>query len=151
MIDLRRSLDALLHEPDVDASRVAYVGHDFGAMYGAVLSGVETRPQWYVLMAGTTSFSNWYLLGKKPDDVPAFVAQMAPLDPGPFLARSAAKGFLMQFSAKDFYIAPVEERAFAANVPKPIRTVKFYDVDHSMAIPAATKDRLDWLYEKLGV
>lgn len=151
VVDLRRSLDALLQEPNVDSSRLVYVGHDFGAMYGAVLSGVDERPQWYVLMAGTTSFSNWYLLGDKPTDVPAYVAQMAPLDPGPFLARSRAKGFLMQFSSKDFYIAPVEERAFAANVPKGRRTVTFYDVDHSMRTPKAVQDRLAWLAQKLGL
>ena len=43
MKDLRRALDVLLAQPGVDPKRIAYVGHDFGAMYGAVLAGVDRR------------------------------------------------------------------------------------------------------------
>ncbi len=148
VVDLRRSLDALLVQPNVDPSRVAYVGHDFGSMYGAVLAGVDPRPQWYVLMAGTTSFSQWYLLGAKPADVQSYVAQMAPLDPGGYLARSTARGFLFQFSAHDRYITSSRELEFFQSAPLP-RAMAVYDVGHSLATPAATQDRLAWLAEKL--
>ena len=60
---LRRALDVLLARPDVDPTRVAYVGHDFGAMYGAVLAGVDARVNaGLALQAGTTSFADWFLL-----------------------------------------------------------------------------------------
>ena len=150
VVDLRRSLDALLAQPNVDASRVAYVGHDFGSMYGAVLSGVDPRPQWYVLMAGTTSFSQWYLLGRKPADVQAYVSKMEPLDPGNFLSHSKARGFLFQFSSRDRYVTPEQELEFFQLAPLP-RTMAIYDVDHSLATPAADQDRLAWLAEKLHV
>ncbi len=148
VVDLRRSLDVLLAQANVDSARVAYVGHDFGSMYGAVLAGVDPRPQWYVLMAGTTSFSQWYLLGEQPPDVQAYVAQMAPLDPGMYLARSKARGFLFQFSARDRYITPAHELEFFQSAPLP-RAMAVYDVDHSLATPAAQQDRLAWLAEKL--
>lgn len=41
--ELRRALDVLLSHPGIDKSRVAYVGHDFGAMFG---------PSWPVRIAG---------------------------------------------------------------------------------------------------
>jgi fermentation-respiration switch protein FrsA (DUF1100 family) len=148
VIDLRRSLDALLAQPNVDAARVAYVGHDFGSMYGAILAGVDPRPQWYVLMAGTTSFSEWYLLGRKPADVQAYVAQMAPLDPGNYLARAKARGFLFQFSAHDRYVTPTHALEFFQSAPLP-RAMALYDADHSLATPVAAQDRLAWLIEKL--
>ncbi|MBV8638178.1 MAG: hypothetical protein JO322_08835 [Candidatus Eremiobacteraeota bacterium] len=148
VVDLRRSLDALLTLPNVDANRIAYVGHDFGSMYGAVLAGIDGRPQWYVLMAGTTSFSEWYLLGQKPPDVQGYIAQMAPLDPGNYLARSKARAFLFQFSSRDRYVTPDRELAFFEAAPLP-RTMAIYDVDHSLATPAAAQDRLAWLAEKL--
>lgn len=150
VVDLRRSLDVLLAQPNVDTARVAYVGHDFGSMYGAVLAGVDPRPQWYVLMAGTTSFSQWYLLGQKPPNVQAYVAQMEPLNPGPYLARSKARGFLFQFSAHDRYITAAHELEFFQSAPLP-RVMAVYNVDHSLATPAATQDRLAWLAEKLRV
>ena len=37
VIDLRRSLDVLLAQPDIDRNRIAYVGHDFGAMYAHII------------------------------------------------------------------------------------------------------------------
>ena len=150
VVDLRRSLDALLAQPNVDATRLAYVGHDFGSMYGAVLAGVDPRPQWYVLMAGTITFSEWYLLGKKPADIAAYEAQMAPLDPPGFLARAKAKGFFFQYSPRDRYIKPEKAAGFFGAAPLP-KTIAWYDADHSLRVPQATADRLAWLEEKLAL
>lgn len=150
VIDLRRSLDVLLAQPNIDASRLTYVGHDFGSMYGALLAGVDPRPQWFVLMAGTTTFSQWYLLGKPPVDKDAYIAQMAPLDPLPYLSRARAKGFLFQFSAHDEYITQEQAAQFFGAAPLP-RGMFIYDADHSLATPAAMNDRLAWLREKLGL
>ncbi len=148
VVDLRRALDVLQQQPGVDPERIAYVGHDFGAMYGAVLSGVDPRPRWYVLMAGTTSFSQWFLLGKKPKNIAAYTAQMSVLDPGPYLAASKAQSYLFQFSVKDEYITPKRQLAFFSAAPLP-RALYLYDADHSLSIPQAFKDRLSWLLEHL--
>src|SRR5574341_1463762 len=37
VVDLRRALDLLIAQPGVDPARIGYVGHDFGAMYGALM------------------------------------------------------------------------------------------------------------------
>ena len=145
---LRVALDILERVPGVDTNRIAYVGHDFGAMYGAVLAGVDPRPKWYVLMAGTTSFAQWFLLGVKPPDVAAYTAQMAPLDPPAYLARSTARAFLFQFSSHDHYITAEQETQFFAAAPLP-KAMALYDVDHSMKTAAAEDDRTAWLLEKL--
>ncbi len=150
VIDLRRSLDVLLSRANVAANHIAYVGHDFGAMYGAVLAGVDPRPQSYVLMAGTTTFSEWYLLGVKPANVQAYVAQMAPLDPLAFLAESKARAYYFQFSSHDRYITAEHELSFFSAAPLP-RTMSMYDVDHSLAVQPAFDDRISWLAAKLGV
>ena len=148
VIDLRRSLDVLLTLPDVDPARVAYVGHDFGAMYGAVLAGVDARPRYFVLMAGVNSFSDWYLLGKKPADVKAYEAEMAPYAPTTWLAKSTALGFLFQFSAHDRYISAAQAAAFSQAAPLP-RGVFYYNSDHSLGVPDAGADRLAWLMSRL--
>lgn len=151
VIDLRRSLDLLARQPGVDSHRIAYVGHDFGAMYGAVMSGVDARPRWYVLMAGNPSFSEWYLLFPKlhpPKDKPAYLAQMAQLDPPLYLARTRAEEFLFQFANKDFYIPRTRAAAFANAATKPHRTL-IYKSDHSLNVPAAFADRMAWLEKRL--
>jgi predicted esterase len=147
--NLRRSLDVLLAAPGVDAQKLAYVGHDFGAMYGAVLSGVDPRPKFYVLAAGTITFSEWFLLGPKPADQAAYIASLQPLDPPNFLARAKGASFLFQFANHDTYIPLAKAQAFAAAAPEPKRVV-FYDTDHSLATPAAFDDRVSWLDTQFG-
>lgn len=149
VVDLRRSLDVLLSQPGVDPDRLAYVGHDFGAMYGAVLSGIDPRPKYYVLMAGTTSFSRWYLLGAKPKDVAAYVARMKPLDPLPYLKASRARGFLFQFAAKDAYVTRAQATAFFDAAPVP-SGLFFYPADHALRDPLAQSDRALWLSTRIG-
>jgi dienelactone hydrolase len=148
VVDLRRSLDLLLAQPGVDPGRIAYVAHDFGAMYGAVLAGVDSRPRYYVLMAGTTSFADWYLLGKKPADVDAYRAQMAPLDPLAYLMRSTAHGFLFQFASHDQYVSAEHATGFFSAAPPP-RAMYVYEAHHDLNVPLARHDRLDWLQARL--
>ncbi|PZR56282.1 MAG: hypothetical protein DLM50_08410 [Candidatus Meridianibacter frigidus] len=149
VIELRRSLDVLLSQPGVEPSRVAYVGHDFGAMYGAVLSGVDQRVRWYVLMAGNNSFADWYLLYKQPADKEAFVESMAPLEPLQYLAKSKADEFLFQFAIKDRYITPAHALLFASAAPYP-HGMFFYKSDHSLNVPEAFLDRVTWLDARLN-
>jgi dienelactone hydrolase len=52
VIDLRRAFDLLAARADVDPKRLGYVGHSFGAQWGAILSAVEPRLKAAVLMAG---------------------------------------------------------------------------------------------------
>ena len=50
--DLRRALDVLLAQPNVDPARVAFVGHDFGAMYGVLEAANDKRIQGIRLHGG---------------------------------------------------------------------------------------------------
>lgn len=149
VIDLRRSLDVLLAQPGIERQRIAYVGHDFGAMYGAILAGVDSRVRWYVLMAGNPSFEKWYTYGAKPKDPAAFSAQMASIDPTAFLAQSKAEEFLFQFANKDFYISNDDAVKFANAAPLP-HGMFVYNAKHSLDVPEAFSDRIAWLDLRLN-
>lgn len=62
VIELRRAIEVLLAQPGVNPERLAYVGHDFGGMFGSVLAGVDERIQTYVIMTAIPDFSDWFLL-----------------------------------------------------------------------------------------
>ena len=148
VIDLRVALHALLAEPQIDPARVAYVGHDFGAMFGALIAGVEPAPQYYVLMAGTATMQEWYLLEHKTKDEAAYTSAIAPLDILASLKTSKAKGYLLQFAAQDHYIPVERAQLFADATPLP-KGVFWYDTGHALAVPEAFADRQAWLSEKL--
>lgn len=149
--DLGRALDVLLSQPGVDSKRIAYVGHDFGAMYGAVLAGTDRRVKVWALQAGTTAFSDWFLLGTKLDAAgrQKIVDELAPLDPVKFIGSAAPAPVLFQFGRSDDYVPEAKARQFfdAAKEPKEIR---FYDAGHGLDA-AAIDDRQKWLRSKLGL
>ena len=152
--DLRLALDVLLSRPGVDASRVAYVGHDYGAMFGALLSGADARPKAYALIAGAARFPDWYLYGSA-SGVPAgaelegFRRQFAPLDPVNAVRRSKA-AFFFQYGEDDRY-TPREnfvELYLAAPAPKRLAT---YASDHALDAEAVRRDRAEWLAARLAL
>lgn len=152
--DLRLALDVLLSRPGVDAGRVAFVGHDYGAMFGALLAGADSRPKAYALIAGAARFPDWYLYGSA-SGVPAgselegFRKQFAPLDPVSAVRQSKA-AFLFQYGEDDRF-TPREnfvELYLAAPSPKRLAT---YASGHTMEAEGIRRDRLEWLAERLSL
>jgi pimeloyl-ACP methyl ester carboxylesterase len=148
VIDLRCALDLLIAHKGVDGNRVAYVGHDFGAMFGALLAGADARPHAFVLMAGTPLLADWYRFQKKLPNEEHYRAAIAPYDTLAGLRASNAKAFLFQFSKHDDYIPRERAQAFADAAPQP-KTIVFYDADHGLAVPRAAADRQAWLIKQL--
>ena len=148
VVALRRALDVLQAQPHVEATRIAYVGHDFGSMYGAILSAVDPRPACYVLMAGVPTLSEWFLLGAQPKDKATYVDRMSALDPIKYLAHSKARCFMFQDALKDSYVPVHEAEAFADAAPGE-RASFFYASDHALAAPHIMDDRLQWLTARL--
>ena len=141
--ELRRALDLLAAQPGV--RNIAYVGHDFGAMFGAVLAGADRRPMAYALQAGTPRFSNWYLFGP-PMKEPArteFINSLKIIDPVTHIGKASPAPVFLQFATRDFFVphARAEEFWQAAREPKQI---VFYDAEHKMNDIART-DRIAWL------
>jgi dienelactone hydrolase len=151
VIALRRALDVLVAQPDVDATRIAYAGHDFGAMYGALLAAVDARPKFYVFETPTISFWEWYLLGDTPANAQAYLDQMAALDLPRWLPQATMTATLLQFAKRDDYVAASTAISFRNIVPDRDRTMKSYDADHALADATATSDRLAWLVSHLGL
>jgi hypothetical protein len=148
VVELRRALDVLIAQQGVDPNRIAFVGHDFGAMMGQLLAGVEARPKVFVFMAGTATLPEWYLLGKKPADRAGYEAAFAPLQLLPGLSRSHAKGYFFQFSFRDEYI-PNERGLMVFGAALPPKEAHVYDAGHDLDIPAAHEERVAWLLKQL--
>jgi dienelactone hydrolase len=150
--ELRRALDVLQERPGIDRKRMAFVGHDFGAMFGAVLASADRRVCAWALQAGTTSFSDWYLLHPKLEGAERerFVQQLSVLDPVRFIGAAAPAPVLLQFSSHDQYVPPEKAERFfqAASEPKEIH---FYEAGHALDTAAAVSDRGNWLCSKLGL
>jgi predicted esterase len=148
-VNLRRAMDLLLSQPHVDPKRFAYVGHDFGGMYGVLAGSLDQRPTHYVLMASTPRFPDWYLYGPRLEGEAreAFIRQMAEIDPIVHVPKLSPANVFFQFATDDFHVPKqrAEEFFSAAKAPK---EMKWYEAGHGLS-EDATKDRKAWLKQKL--
>jgi dienelactone hydrolase len=144
-------MDLILFQPNVDAKRFAYVGHDFGGMYGVLAGSLDQRPTHYVIMASTPRFSDWYLYlprleGQARD---AFIRQMSEIDPITHVANLSPADLFLQFAIDDFHVPKERAEEFFAAAKDP-KEMKWYDAQHGLN-KEATQDRKAWLKQKLGL
>lgn len=150
VIELRRAMDLLLAQPGIDPQRVAFVGHDFGAMYGMIASGLDRRAVTYVFMAGVPHFIDWFLFARKPKDLESYRQQIAPIDPVNFVPRLASASVFFQFANKDEYVSAAQAAEFyAAALPR--KQMATYDAGHALHTAEAAADRVAWLVRELGL
>jgi predicted esterase len=147
IVQLRRGLD-LLQQEAADVP-LGFVGHDYGAMYGAALVA-DKRPQAYVLMAPDATFSNWFLKyfvrgASKPELDEAF----APLDPVNNVGDAASAKVLFQFAKSDRYV-PYYVADKLTEAAGEAAGAKSYESGHELN-EEARKDRLAWLREQFGL
>lgn len=151
--DLRRAVDLLTARPEVDAERIAFVGHSFGALFGGILAGVEKRIKTCVLMAGVGSFTdvavfNMPQLGGRALD--HYRQVLAPIDPLYYVRFAAPSPLLFQFGLQDRAFARDKFVEFAAAGSEP-KAVEWYNADHYLPDPGARRDRLEWLRTHLNL
>jgi len=148
-IELRRSMDLLLAQPGADPNHFAYVGHDFGAMYGILTGSVDSRPSCYVLMAGTPRFPDWFLYYPRieGDEREAFVRMMKPLDPIEHVGNLSPAPILFQFGSDDPHVPVERAEAFVAEAREPV-SVEWYEAGHGLN-EEAREERIDWLTTQL--
>jgi dienelactone hydrolase len=148
--NLSRALDLLAALDHVDAARLGYVGHDFGAMFGATLASRDRRPAAWVYIAGTDRYAEWFTLGRRMEPAArdqVFTAFRA-LDPVETIGATAPSPLLLQFADKDRFVTRQAAEALIAAAGAS-GEAKFYDCGHEMN-RHAMDDRVAWLAAKLA-
>ena len=140
----------LLAQPGIDRTRVAYVGHDFGTMYGTIAAAVDPRVTQFVFMAGTASFSDWFLYGPKMEGEARdrFIAQLAPLDPVKWVSKLRGP-VLMQFADNDEHVSTARRELLTAAAARGA-DVRVYQAGHELS-EESTRERLAWLRKVLRI
>lgn len=151
VVNIRRAMDLLLSQPEVDAKRFAYVGHDFGGMYGVLAGSLDQRPTYYVVMASTPRFPDWYLYLPKLEGEAreAFLRQMAEIDPITHVPNLSPAKVFFQFATDDFHVPKERAEEFFATAKEP-KEMKWYEAQHGLN-ETATQDRKAWLKQSLGL
>jgi hypothetical protein len=153
VVALRRGLDLLLAQKGVDTSRLALVGHDYGAMYGAIVAGVDGRAKTHVAIAATASLLDWaFFYNKKPVSMEAYLKEHEALSLCDHLAAAGPISFLFQVAEKDEYVTLPKATALFAAPTGPKQLIVYGGAGHEMTAPATIRsDRTAWLARELGL
>lgn len=151
VVNIRRAMDLLLSQPNIDPVRFAYVGHDFGGMYGVLAGSLDQRPKQYVIMAATPRFPDWYLYLPKLEGEAreTFIREMAEIDPITHVPNLSPAEILFQFGMDDRHVPQEHANEFFAAAHDP-KEMKWYESGHGLN-EMATYDRKVWLKGKLGL
>jgi dienelactone hydrolase len=150
VVDLRQGLDLLLSQPEVDPTRLAFVGHSDGAIFGAVLAGVDKRPAAYVLMAGTGHKSKDLEASldiSDPAGQEAYLKAVSQLDGIHFIGHAAPAALFFQNGTQDGIVSESDALEFQQAGSEP-KTIKMYATGHELNLEAK-RDRSAWLQEQL--
>jgi dipeptidyl aminopeptidase/acylaminoacyl peptidase len=150
VLRLRHCLDVLVARSDVDASKLAVVGHDYGAMFGLLALAFDRRPRGAVALAVPPRWGDWNLpFWRIEEDRIDYLRALRPFDPIEHVASIAPRPLLFQSAEQDFYLAPMatfELRRAAGETAE----AKHYPGGHDLKVPAARDDRRSFLERLLA-
>ena len=161
VVDLRRAVDLLLSRGDVDAKKIAYVGHSWDAGTGAILDALDKRLAAFVFMSGPQSTMEYVLTSDSPRMVPMRkTTDMAKLeqsmktnswsDPGTYADKLGPAPSFFQYGLHDEEWVPLQDaKDYFAMVIGP-KTVQYYEADHALNEKAIT-DRDAFLRKTLAL
>ena len=160
VVDLRRGLDLLLSRSDVDAAKIAYVGHSWDAGAGAILDATDKRLAGFVFMSGPQSQAKRVLsspqmveLRKSNDtaqvkEVEESLKAEAWTDPGSYASMLGPAPALFQYGEHDEEWVPLALAKDYVAIASGPKTAEFYDADHALNDRART-DRDNFLRKTL--
>ena len=149
VIELRRAVDFLVEQDEVDPSRLGYVGFSWGGSLGANFAAVERRVGSFVLISGVPRLSERLVeIGEEREiqGLEGYADVIEPYDAVNYLGDVAPNALYLQFGEQDTAPSPEQgqEMMDVASEPKELH---LYDAGHELN-DEAKADRANWLAER---
>jgi len=144
-------LNWLISKSYVSGPRIAVVGHDYGAMYGALLANSDPRVHTAVLAAPDATWGHWfvkYWLGFTGSRAAHYKALFASLQPVRHVSRLGTHE-LFQWAGKDIFVSASVRKRFADAAP--LSPVGFFPSSDHQLTTAAQVARDKFLATELGL
>lgn len=154
--DMRRAVDVLRAQPNVDDDRIGFMGASYGGSLGALFVGVEPRLNAAALVVGhagqvshfTGPAGSKLIASVSCERRLAWVRAMTPIEPLRFVGSTSVP-LLLQNGKSDEFI-PVYEAEELHAVAPPSSQVRWYSTGHNLNLQAIF-DRHDWLVAQIGI
>jgi cephalosporin-C deacetylase-like acetyl esterase len=141
IFDLRRAVDFLDRQPEIDSTRTAFAGISLGGIIGTVFVGVEPRVEVPVLILAGGGLK--FLFGSQA--LSARIRNfLAPIEPLNFAAQITGRPVLFLNASRDEIVPKATTQALFRRVGEP-KQIKWYDDGHKMNPVPVLKDCVGWL------
>jgi len=160
VVDLRRAFDLLESRPEVDRARLGYVGHSYGAQWGAILAAVDKRMKAAVLVGGVPDMES-ILMGDDPDlramreayskeEMEAYLRINRPFDAIRYIGSAAPIPLLFQFARHELSFGEADMNRYYAAASQP-KEIRWYATGHDLNDVRTLADRAGWLGPRIGL
>jgi dienelactone hydrolase len=149
IVDLRRAVDLLQSLPQVDDSRIGFVGFSAGAKSGAILAAVERRIKAFVLMSGGGVRAAPFVRTAPLRLRPTIARILAQTDPLRYVGHAAPAELFFQNGLSDAVVPRSALKLLSETGSRPKR-VRWYRAGHALNAQAF-RDQLSWLSQRLRV
>lgn len=161
VVDLRRGIDLLSSLGYVDSNRMAYVGHSYGAQWGAILAAVDKRLKAVVLAGGVPTQADIFLKSDDPDFVEfrksipqeqldKYFKVTGVLDGIRYVPFASPIPLLFQFASYERYFDEASMIRYAQSASEP-KLVKWYNTGHELNDIQVLIDRANFLGKEIGI
>ncbi len=154
VIAIRRLIDTLGRNRDIDRRNIYYIGHSYGATLGGLLAGIEPRIKGGILMAGLPNISRFMIAEKQgvwkknwDEDTARFMQvakQLSEMEPENSIVNTKWKIY-HQVAEKDEYVKSEQSDRFMNKTPKPFKSSS-YQTGH-LFNEEAMEDRIKWIMQ----
>ena len=162
VVDLRRAVDYLQTRPDVDKTKIGYMGFSQGAMLGAVFGGVESRVNAFCLLVAGGGFvdlvnnidrypvlkAHWPI-ERTPDVMKRVIEISNVTDPIYFVGRIAPRPLMLIVAKHDEIIPPEASAALVKASGISEENIKRWESGHVLN-PNALFDVMRFFVKNLG-
>lgn len=132
------------------ADRIVLVGHDFGAMHGALLVARDPRIAAGVLIAPANRWADWFMrFWPISEDRIDYMRALRSLDPIEHAGSISPRPLLLQFADNDWFIAGMDAAELYRACGEP-RRIESYPADHGLRNEQARADRREFILAQLS-
>lgn len=159
--DLQCSIDVLsVLLSESKKQTIAYIGKNFGAAIGAVLTEKEKRISGWVLIAGLPSMADFWLLSEhpeaknlrdssSPEKFKKFIQVTRTFDAIQFIGKASPSSLLFQFGLEDDWMNQEQVYHYFQTASHP-KEILWYKTGHDFHNTQADQDRIVWLEKFFG-
>lgn len=157
IIDVRRGIDLLAQQPNVDASRISIIGKNLGGGFAGILSGVENRVGTFVIQAAIPELGKFWPTMAHPvadaereqvgqERLEEYALETAVTDALNYVDLRADKRVLYQWGEHDDWFTREQALEMVALTTGEVTSI-WYDEGHDLTSPDVVRDYIRWLMQ----